>query len=132
MPYTIFKDYTFAAAHHIPGHPGKCRHMHGHTYRVRAHLEASELDHLGMVIDFAHLKAWLKEVAGPFDHRVINEVPPFDGEVKPTAELIASHLYEGLAAKLAASDAAGRVRIRRVEVWESESSCAIYEPPAEP
>lgn len=128
VPYTIFKDFIFAAAHHIPGHPGKCAHLHGHTYKVRAYLEASELDHLGMVIDFAHLKAWLKEVAGPWDHRVINDFPPFDEALKPTAELLASEVFNGLAERLAKQEPDGRVQLKRVEVWESDHSCAIYEP----
>ncbi len=123
VAYSIFKDYTFAAAHHIPGHPGKCRHLHGHTYRVRVHLEADQLNEIGMVIDFVELKRVLREVAGPFDHSVINDIPPFD-ERSPTAELLSEHIFSGVRQRL--ED--GRVRVRRVEVWESDSSCAIYEP----
>lgn len=123
MAYIIFKEFTFAAAHRIPEHPGKCKHLHGHNYRVRVHLKAEELDELGMVIDFASLKAHVNEVAGRFDHRVLNEMPPFD-ELNPTAELLAEHIYRGVSERLGD----GRVEVARVEIWETDTSCAIFEP----
>ena len=72
--HTIFKDFTFAAAHAIRGHTRGCQNLHGHNYRVRVHLRAGRLDALGMVLDFADLKAMMEEIVGPFDHRVINGV----------------------------------------------------------
>jgi 6-pyruvoyltetrahydropterin/6-carboxytetrahydropterin synthase len=121
--FTVFKDFTFAAAHAIRGHAGGCENLHGHNYRVRVHAAATELDALGMVVDFADLKAATAEALGRFDHRVINELPPFDVR-NTTAELLAEYAYREVAAKL--DD--GRVRVTRVEVWENESSCAVYEP----
>jgi len=124
--YTIFKDFELSAAHAIRGHTRGCQNLHGHNYRVRVHVSARELDPLGMVIDFADLKGVVSEVAGRFDHRVINEIPPFD-EVNTTAELLAGHVYREVARRLASGDAGGRVRVERVEVWETPTSCAIYE-----
>ena len=46
--HTIFKDFTFAAAHAIRGHTRGCQNLHGHNYRVRVHLKAERLDELGM------------------------------------------------------------------------------------
>lgn len=123
MPYTIFKDFTFAAAHQIPEHPGKCRFLHGHNYKVRVHLRARELDRIGMVLDFADLKRLTEEVVGLWDHQVINDFPPFDRE-PPTAEKLTSYIFHEMAKRL--DDP--RVEVARVEVWESETSCAIYEP----
>ena len=120
--YTVFKDFTFSAAHQIRGHTGGCENLHGHNYRVRVHVRAAELDRLGMVIDFADLKEILQAVLGPFDHRVINEVPPFDRR-NTTAELLSEHVFGAVAGRLPA----GR-EVVRVEVWENESACAIYEP----
>ena len=51
--HTVFKDFTFAAAHAIRGHTRGCQNLHGHNYRVRVHLAAGRLDELGMVLDFA-------------------------------------------------------------------------------
>ncbi|HLX10060.1 MAG TPA: 6-carboxytetrahydropterin synthase QueD [Thermoanaerobaculia bacterium] len=130
--FTIWKDFSFAAAHAIRGHTRGCEHLHGHNYRVRVHLRAPRLDGLGMVLDFSDLKAVMQEVLGPFDHRVLNEVPPFD-QRNTTAELLAQHVHEQVVARLAsgaagaAGDIAGIV-VARVEVWENDSSCAAYEP----
>ena len=125
--FTVFKDFQISAAHAIRGHTRGCQNLHGHNYRVRVHATARELDELGMVIDFADLKAMISEVVGPFDHRVINEIAPFD-ERNTTAELIAQWVYREVAARLEHLPEAGdRVWIDRVEVWETPNSCAIYE-----
>ena len=53
---------------------------------------------------------------------MINDIPPFT-ERNSTAELVAQYAFEEVARRLPP----GR-HVRRVEVWESETSCAIYEP----
>lgn len=121
--HTIFKDFAFSAAHAIRGHTRGCQNLHGHNYRVRVHLRAERLDELGMVMDFADLKAMMQEIVGPFDHRVINEIPPFD-ERNTTAELLSQYVYEEVERRLRGQE---RVRVARVEVWETETSCAIFE-----
>jgi len=125
--FTIFKDHRFAAGHFIPGHTGGCENLHGHNYRVRVHVAADTLDTLGMVIDFADLKVLVEEVLGRFDHRVINDFSPFD-TTSPTAEELAAYTYREMARRLAdRGDAEPRgLAVRKVEVWESESSCATY------
>ncbi|HXO19363.1 MAG TPA: 6-carboxytetrahydropterin synthase QueD [Thermoanaerobaculia bacterium] len=123
--HTIWKDFTFAAAHAIRGHTRGCENLHGHNYRVRVHVTAERLDALGMVLDFADLKAVVGEIVGPFDHRVINDIPPFD-ERNTTAEMLSKYVYEEVGRRLQATDG-GRVRVLRVEVWENDSSCAIFE-----
>lgn len=122
--HTIFKDFTFSAAHAIRGHTRGCQNLHGHNYRVRIHVAAAELDGLGMVLDFADLKAIAQEILGPFDHRVINDIPPFD-QRNTTAELLSAYVFEEVGRRLPGD---GRVRVVRVEVWENETSCAVYEP----
>ena len=123
--FAVAKDFRFAAAHQIRGHRGGCENLHGHSYRVRVHVQARELDALGMVIDFADLKRVMEEVIGPFDHRFLNEVPPFD-ERNTTAELLAQHVCAEVGRRI--DD--GRVRVTRVEVWESDSAFASYAPEA--
>jgi 6-pyruvoyltetrahydropterin/6-carboxytetrahydropterin synthase len=122
--HTICKDFTFAAAHAIRGHTRGCENLHGHNYRVRVHLRAERLDELGMVLDFADLKALMQEILGPFDHHVINDIPPFDRR-NTTAELLSQYVFEEVERRLAPQE---RVRVSRVEVWENDTSCALYEP----
>ncbi|HEX3131295.1 MAG TPA: 6-carboxytetrahydropterin synthase, partial [Thermoanaerobaculia bacterium] len=101
---------------------------HGHNYRVRVHVEAATLDDLGMVIDFADLKIVAREVLDPFDHRVINDIPPFD-ERNTTAELFSEYVFQEVARRLADRDEdRDRVRVVRVEVWENDTACAVFEP----
>lgn len=121
--HTIFKDFTFSAAHAIRGHTRGCQNLHGHNYRVRVHLRAQRLDELGMVLDFADLKEIMEEILGPFDHRVINDIPPFD-QRNTTAELFSQYVFDEVERRLAAQE---RVRVIRVEVWENDTACAVYE-----
>ncbi len=125
--FRIFKDFTFAAGHAIRGHQGGCENLHGHNYRVRIHLQSETLDELGMVLDFADLKAIAAEILEPFDHRVINDIPPFD-EVNTTAELFSEYVFREAAARVAKRGGGREVAVTRVEVWENETSCAIFEP----
>lgn len=121
--FRISKDFTFSAGHSIRGHTGGCEHPHGHNYKVRIHLEAAKLDELGMVMDFADLKVIAAQILGPFDHRVINDIPPFD-ERNTTAELLSEYIYREVETRLYES---ARVAVSRVEVWENETSCAVFE-----
>jgi 6-pyruvoyltetrahydropterin/6-carboxytetrahydropterin synthase len=65
----------------------------------------------------------MQEILGPFDHRVINEIPPFD-ERNTTAELLSQYVFAEVARRLTAQE---RVAVTRVEVWENDTACAIYE-----
>jgi 6-pyruvoyltetrahydropterin/6-carboxytetrahydropterin synthase len=121
--FEIAKDFVFSAAHQIRFHGGKCERLHGHNWRVRVHVHASELNRIGMVIDFADLQRMVAEVGSRLDHQNVNEIPPFD-EVNTTAELIARHFHAEVGKRLAAEG--GRVSVARVEVWENEGSLAVY------
>lgn len=120
--FTVYKEQGFSAAHFLRQYHGKCERLHGHNYRVRVYAGADELDAEGLVVDFGRLKAALVEVLGRFDHRLINEVPPFD-ERHPSSELLAQYIAEQVAAQI--DD--GRVRITECHIWETDRNCAIYQ-----
>lgn len=122
--YEIAKDFVFSAAHQIRLHGGKCERLHGHNWRVRVHARASQLDRIGMVVDFADLQRIVAEIGARFDHRNVNEVPPFDVE-NTTAELLARFFFVETNRALEEREG-GRVRVSRVEVWENEGSLAVY------
>ena len=122
--YEIAKDFVFSAAHQIRFHGGKCERLHGHNWRVRVHARASQLNRIGMVIDFADLSRIVAEAGARFDHRNVNEVPPFDRE-NTTAELLA-RFFHAEANRALAERESGRVRVSWVEVWENEGSVAVY------
>jgi len=122
--FEISKDFVFSAAHQIRFHGGKCERLHGHNWRVRVHAQASELNRIGMVIDFADLQRLVAEIGQRFDHQNVNEVPPFD-QVNTTAELLAKFFYTEANARLVATEG-GRVTVSKVDVWENEGSLATY------
>jgi len=122
--YEISKDFVFSAAHQIRFHGGKCERLHGHNWRIRVHVRASELNKIGMVIDFADLSKLVAEIGARFDHQNVNEIPPFD-ELNTTAELLAKFFHDEASARLAKLEG-GRVRVSKVDVWENEGSLAVY------
>lgn len=114
-----------SSAHVLRGYEGACERVHGHNFRIEAIVRAHALDELGMGIDFRVLTTMIEEITAPLDHRLLNEVPPFD-EVNPTAENLAAHVYRGLARALAASAAADRVAVHAITVHENDRICATY------
>jgi 6-pyruvoyltetrahydropterin/6-carboxytetrahydropterin synthase len=122
--FEISKDFVFSAAHQIRFHGGKCERLHGHNWRVRVHARATELNRIGMVVDFADLQKLVAEIGARFDHQNVNEVPPFDVE-NTTAELLARFFYVE-ANRVLLEREQGRVRVSKVEVWENEGSLAVY------
>jgi len=121
--YQITVEQHFDAAHYLRGYGGKCEALHGHRFRVVAHVTATQLDDIGMAYDFSLLKKHLGGIIDRFDHTCLNDVSPFD-EINPSSENIAATVYEGLAPKLAGVP----VSMASVEVWESPQSGATYRP----
>ena len=57
----VTKEFRFEGAHALTGYDGKCRHIHGHSYRLFVTLKGDikqVQDHpkSGMVVDFSDLK----------------------------------------------------------------------------
>jgi 6-pyruvoyltetrahydropterin/6-carboxytetrahydropterin synthase len=111
----------FAAAHRLNNFNGKCESLHGHNWKVEVFLKGDRLNEAGLVKDFGVVKAQTREVLAEFDHQYLNDLPPFR-EQNPSSENLARYLYERLSAALNN----GSVRVCRVSVWESDTSCASY------
>jgi len=92
--YRLTKRLKFEAAHRIPGHPGKCDRLHGHTYFVDVEVKGTDLDALGILIDFNHLKEL--EALLP-DHTYLNETLP---GIQTTAEGLSRHFYQVFKARV--------------------------------
>lgn len=84
---TVWKEISISCAHMIPNHPGKCKNLHGHNYRIQVGVSGPVNKQTGMVKDFYEIKADLAAVIdGPCDHRYLNDVYP---EMLTTAENLA-------------------------------------------
>jgi 6-pyruvoyltetrahydropterin/6-carboxytetrahydropterin synthase len=119
--YQITVEQHFDAAHALRGYKGKCENLHGHRFRVIAHLRTGKLNEIGLAFDFRDLKARLNEVLERFDHTNLNEVAPFN-TINPSSENIAATVYGELQKKLPG------IRLFSIEVWESPDSGAEYRP----
>jgi 6-pyruvoyltetrahydropterin/6-carboxytetrahydropterin synthase len=121
LPFEISTEETFSAAHMIAGYQGDCSRLHGHNWKVRATVRAPKSADTGLTFDFRKLRTLLKDILGTVDHTVLNDLPPFKN-LNPTAETIAEWCFGELERRI---DQPG-ISVYRVEVWESERSCAAF------
>ena len=118
--YTAIVSAEFSAAHRIPNYPGDCRNLHGHNWRVTIGITKSTLDELGLSIDLRIVKKHLRETLKLLDHTNLNDNPNFDS-IPPTAENIASFIYDQLAGKFTSA------KIQYIEIFESHNAAIRYE-----
>lgn len=150
MKIKATRYHDISCGHRVVGHESKCRHLHGHNYRVTFACEADDgttpVDSIGRVIDFSVIKAklcmWLED---NWDHKFLvwNDDPmasdlrmlaavwedqcghtfvrtPFN----PTAENMAAYLLQVVApAQLAGTG----VRVTSVVVSETRKCSASAE-----
>lgn len=106
------------SSHVIPGHPGKCARLHGHTYRFQVWVSGPVEETSGMLVDFYELK---REIDA-WDHRHLNDEVDF----VPTAELLAVEMRRRVLTAVLAR--VGPSRIDEVGVllrlWETPSGYA--------
>ena len=76
--FQVSVEETFSAGHALRGYKGKCENVHGHNYRVQITLEGPELDHIGLLVDFTHVKQVMRELIKRLDHQFINDLEPFN------------------------------------------------------
>lgn len=122
--YEIKAFSHFDAAHYLRGYNGKCANIHGHRWKVEIMLKGSELDELGILIDFMDVKNMLKEVLDIFDHKMINDIVPFD-KLNPTAENLSKFIFDSMCERLK-EQIGTHINISKVTVWESEAASAAY------
>lgn len=73
----ITKQFSFETGHALYGYDGKCKNVHGHSYRldvtvIGAPISETSNVKYGMVIDFSDLKKIVKEeIVDVFDHATV-------------------------------------------------------------
>lgn len=73
----ITKIFTFETAHVLYNYDGKCKNMHGHSYKLFVSVKGKPIDDLGdpkngMVVDFGDIKSIVKsEIVDIWDHAVL-------------------------------------------------------------
>lgn len=132
--FRVTREIHFCYGHRLLNYNGKCRNLHGHNGKALIVMEAAELDRLGMVVDFSHIKkvvqSWIDDT---LDHKMIlhrddpvlpelrtqNE-PVVVIDVNPTAENIAKLIFDYAKSQ--------NLPVVEVTLWETENSFATYRP----
>jgi 6-pyruvoyltetrahydropterin/6-carboxytetrahydropterin synthase len=138
----VTKEFVFDSAHRIPDHPGKCKNIHGHTYRVQVTvgLPLCEFKQsVGMVMDFGDLSQAVKPVIEAMDHAIIvsdkdkhllsilpEEQKRLVMHGPPTAENMAIDI--GMNMQDFLKERCPEVILCTVRVWETPTSFAEYDP----
>lgn len=135
----VVKIFTFDSSHLLDGHDGKCKNLHGHTYKLEVEVSGDIVDHgpkEGMVIDFSDLKAIVKKhVLDLMDHAFLynrlNEresaiaallegwgLKTYALEHRTTAEMMCQHIFHILQNQA--------LPVTRIRLWETPSSYSEY------
>lgn len=140
---TAERYHDISTGHRVVGHENKCRHLHGHNYRIHFVCEANELDTVGRVIDFGVIKerlcmwvennwdhkflAWEHDpvMQTAYDHMQDDEF--FGASVvfvpfNPTAENMAQHLVEVIGPQQLAGTGVTLVSVRIEETAKCSAS----------
>ncbi|KGQ30112.1 6-carboxy-5,6,7,8-tetrahydropterin synthase [Gallibacterium genomosp. 2] len=113
----VAKEFSFDMAHLLDGHDGKCKNLHGHTYKLQV-IVSGETENSGakkgMVIDFADLKKVVNDlIISPMDHAFIYDQSS-EREIK-IAQFIFQRLKENVG-----------FHLHSVRLWETPTSFAEY------
>jgi 6-pyruvoyltetrahydropterin/6-carboxytetrahydropterin synthase len=96
MQIAVTVASTFAAAHRLPDHEGRCFRLHGHTYGLEVTVAGTPQQSgpaKGMVMDFADLRRRVDElIVDKVDHQLLNDVFAF----VPTVEALGAWMFERL------------------------------------
>lgn len=139
----ITKVFSFETGHALYGYDGKCRNVHGHSYKlfvtvIGTPISDSSNVKFGMVIDFSDLKKIVKdEIVDVFDHAtVFNKNTPHVELAKelsdrghnvllvdyqPTSEMMIIDFSEKLKRKLP-----GNIKLHSLRLQETDSSYAEW------
>lgn len=137
--FFAIRKHEIHAGHRVYGHSGKCQSLHGHSYIIHFYCQATQLDQLGMVIDFSIIKStlcqWLED---NYDHRMlIWDQDPLGIKLKeldpkvcivpynPTAENIAHHLLTTIAPQLLKPHNIQVVKVIVEETSKCSASCEL-------
>lgn len=139
----ITKQFTFESGHALYGYDGKCRNVHGHSYKLSVTVigtPITDTSHvkLGMVIDFGDLKKIVKEeIVNPFDHATIfnKNTPHLElakelmrrdhnvilADYQPTSENMVIDFAEKIKARLPET-----IKLHSLKLQETETSYAEW------
>lgn len=143
----VTRRIEFDAGHRIPSHDSKCRHLHGHRYRLEVTVSGEVLPTRGksddgMVVDFGAIKELMvKHIHDAWDHKLLlweydaagAAMLPSTSDalgivrlpVVPTAENLARLAFDVLS-PLVDERYSGRLRVAKVRLYETPNCWADH------
>jgi 6-pyruvoyltetrahydropterin/6-carboxytetrahydropterin synthase len=137
---SVTKEFSFEMAHQLDGYNGKCRNVHGHSYRLAVCVcgcqnADPQHPHYGMVVDFADLKRIVEEeIIALYDHCLIlrqdtrlyetmqhTDMRILAVEYQPTCENLLLDIVQRLQHKMPAG-----IRLHSARLYETATSWAEW------
>lgn len=116
---SVTKIFTFDSAHNLINYEGKCKRLHGHTYKLEVTVKGYP-DNRGLVIDFGDLKSIVnEEIIERLDHEYLNDIFDFN----TTCENMVEWMFGKLEAKLKSE----KYYLEKIRLWETPTSFADIE-----
>lgn len=116
----LTKHFEFESAHNLPWHGGKCKNLHGHTYKLEVTVCSDTLKPEGILEDFGTLKDIVNAaIVEKYDHKYLNE-----SFANPSAEIMAKRFFEELDERWKTIGLNGK--IYAVKLWETSNSFVEY------
>ena len=119
--YEIYVKDHFSAAHSLRGYNGNCSKVHGHNWIIKAYIQCTKLNDIGIAVDFRDLKSTLKDILKKFDHTDLNDLAEFKN-INPTSENIAKFLFYELQKHFNTEHS----KVLKVKVFESPGCGATF------
>ncbi len=119
--FHVFIKSHFSAGHHLRDYPGNCERPHGHNWKVEVTVKTSELDSLGMGVDFRQVKEAVRKILDTLDHHDLNEHAAFQS-INPSSENIAVYIFSNLQKDLTSD----RYEVHSVTVCETDNTGVTY------
>jgi 6-pyruvoyltetrahydropterin/6-carboxytetrahydropterin synthase len=119
MSFRISTTRSFPAGHQLRLYDGSLEPIHGHNWRARVTVSANQLDAIGVVMDFHELERLVDDIVVPWRNRHLNEMPPFNAGLNPSAENVALHIGRSLVLPAGVS-------LVNATVWETDENSAEY------
>ena len=132
----VAKEFKWEMGHRLSFHKGKCKNLHGHSYKLRVEFEGNE-DYTGIVIDYHDIKAIVAPIIEKLDHAFMiykNDTELYNAliniktklvvvEYEPTAENICNYFLQ----EISKADLPNNITSITARVFESDETYAENE-----
>jgi len=118
--FTVSIETYFWASHQLVLPDGSKEPQHQHNWAVTAEVGSSELNSMGLVMDFYRLKALVHNIVSELDDTAMERIDYFQRN-SSSAENLARYIYEQLEPKLPKG-----VKLQSIWVGEEQGSSAKF------